>query len=43
MAYFPDFSRNAKGKFDPTVNFLSLKGGSDAFLIEDEWNRFVLF
>ena len=39
MAYLPDFSRNAKGKFDPTLNFLSVKGGSDAFLIEDEWNE----
>ena len=39
MAYIPDFSRNAKGKFDPTLNFLSIKGGTDAYLIEDEWNE----
>lgn len=39
MAYIPDFSRNAKGKFDPTLNFISIKGGTDAYLVEDEWNE----
>ena len=39
MAYIPDFSRNAKGKFNPYLNFISVKGGTDTFLIEDEWNE----
>lgn len=39
MAYIPDFSRNAKGKFDSTLNFLSVKSGTDAYVIEDEWNE----
>ena len=39
MAYLPDFSRDAKGKFNYNLNFLTLKGGTDAYLIEDEWNE----
>lgn len=39
MAYLPDFSRNPKGKFNPSLNFISIKGGTDAILIEDEWNE----
>ena len=39
MAYTPDFSRNPKGKFNPLLNFVSLKGGTDAYLLEDELNE----
>lgn len=39
MSYIPDFSRNPKGKFNPYLNFITLKGASDAYVIEDEWNE----
>ena len=39
MAYTPDFSRNPKGKFNPLLNFISIKGGTDAYLLEDELNE----
>lgn len=37
--YVPDFSRNPKGKYDPRLNFISVKGGTDAYLLEDELNE----
>ena len=37
--YNPTFSRSSIGKFDPNLGFLSIKGGSDAFLLEDEINE----
>ena len=39
MAYVPDFSRNPKGKFDPRLNFISIKNATDAYLLEDEFNE----
>lgn len=39
MAYVPDFSRNPKGKFDPRLNFVSIKNATDAYLLEDEFNE----
>ena len=38
-SYNPTFNRNSKGKFDSNLNFISIKGGSDAFLLEDEVNE----
>ena len=39
MAYVPNFSRDPKGKYDPRLNFVAIKGGTDAYLLEDEWNE----
>ena len=39
MSYVPDFSRNPKGKYDPRLNFISIKGATDAYLLEDELNE----
>ena len=39
MAYTPDFTRSPKGKFNPDCNFISLQGGTNAYLLEDEVNE----
>lgn len=39
MAYNPDFSRNPKGQFNLDNSFLSVKSGSQAYLLEDELNE----
>lgn len=39
MAYNPDFTRNPKGQFNLNNNFVSIKSGSEAYLIEDELNE----
>lgn len=38
-SYIPSFSRNSKGKYNPKANFVSVKGGTDAYLLEDELNE----
>jgi hypothetical protein len=38
-SYIPSFSRNPKGKYNPKANFVSVKGGTDAYLLEDELNE----
>jgi len=38
-SYNPSFSRDAKGKFNRELGFVSIKGGTDAFLMEDELNE----
>ena len=37
--YTPKFDKNPMGKFDSKANFLSIKGGTDAYLLEDELNE----
>lgn len=37
--YDPSFNRDAKGKFNPNSGFVSIKGGTDAYLLEDELNE----
>jgi hypothetical protein len=37
--YDPSFNRDAKGKFNPNSGFVSVKGGTDAYLLEDELNE----
>jgi hypothetical protein len=37
--YTPQFNRSATGKFNPDLNFVSLKCGTDAFVLEDEMNE----
>lgn len=37
--YLPNFSRNLKGKYNPELGFVSIKAGSDAYLLEDEINE----
>jgi hypothetical protein len=39
MSYNPDFSRNPKGNFNSDNNFVSIKNGSEAYLLEDELNE----
>lgn len=39
MAYNPNFNRNAKGKFNPDLGLISIKGGTEAYLLEDELNE----
>ena len=39
MSYNPDFTRNSKGQFNIDNNFMSVKSGSEAYLIEDELNE----
>jgi hypothetical protein len=39
MTYNPDFSRNPKGNFNIDNNFVSVKNGSEAYLLEDELNE----
>ena len=39
MAYNPDFSRDPKGKFNLNNNYVSVKNGSEAYLLEDELNE----
>ena len=39
MAYTPDFTRSPKGKFNPDCNFISIQGGTNAYLLEDEVNE----
>lgn len=39
MGYNPNFSRNSRGKFNPELGFVSIKGGTDAYLLEDELNE----
>jgi hypothetical protein len=38
-SYNPSFSRDARGKFNPELGFVSIKGGTDAYLLEDELNE----
>lgn len=38
-SYVPNFSRSPKGKYDAKANFVSIKGGTDAYLLEDELNE----
>ena len=38
-SYSPTFNRSSTGKFNPNLSFTSIKGGSDAFLLEDEINE----
>lgn len=38
-SYNPSFSRDARGKFNPELGFVSIKGGTDAYLVEDELNE----
>lgn len=38
-SYIPSFSRNSKGKYNPKANLVSVKGGTDAYLLEDELNE----
>lgn len=37
--YLPNFNRNLKGKYNPDLGFVSIKAGSDAYLLEDEINE----
>lgn len=37
--YLPSFNRDAKGKYNPELGFVSIKGGTDAYLLEDELNE----
>lgn len=37
--YLPSFIRNTKGKYNPELGFVSIKGGTDAYLLEDELNE----
>ena len=39
MAYTPNFTRSPKGKFNPDCNFISIQGGTNAYLLEDEVNE----
>jgi hypothetical protein len=39
MVYNPSFSRNIKGKFNPELGFVSIKNGTDAYLLEDDLNE----
>ena len=39
MPYNPNFNRSAIGKFNPDLAFISIKSGSDAYLLEDEVNE----
>jgi hypothetical protein len=39
MSYNPDFSRDPKGKFNLDNNFVSIKNGSEDYLLEDELNE----
>mgnify|MGYP000850517266 FL=1 len=38
-SYNPSFSRDARGKFNHELGFVSIKGGTDAYLVEDELNE----
>lgn len=38
-SYNPSFSRDARGKFNPELGFVSMKCGTDAYLLEDELNE----
>ena len=38
-SYNPTFNRDSVGKFNPNLGFVAIKGGSDAFLLEDEVNE----
>jgi hypothetical protein len=39
MDYTPKFDNNAKGKYNSDLGFVSIKSGSDAYLLEDEVNE----
>lgn len=39
MSYNPTFNRPIKGKFQDDTSFVSIVGGSDAYLLEDEVNE----
>ena len=39
MSVTASFDRSAKGKYQEEANFLSIKSGSDAYLLEDEVNE----
>ncbi|MFW6014938.1 MAG: hypothetical protein ACOCRK_00710 [bacterium] len=39
MAYNPTFNRKPKGKFNPQTNYLSIKSGTNAYILEDEFNE----
>ena len=39
MTYNPDFTRNPKGKFNLDNSYVSIKNGSEAYLLEDELNE----
>mgnify|MGYP001052399015 CR=1 FL=1 len=39
MVYNPTFERSTKGKFNQSANYISLKSGTNAYVLEDELNE----